>query len=76
MTMAQEEAPATAAEEPQKRPGSALTDEPGPAKVRKANQESKLQKNAGKPRCTYGEKCYRKNPSHLRDYWHPPRDRE
>ncbi len=23
-------------------------------------------------RCMYGDKCYRKNPQHLAEYWHPP----
>lgn len=24
-----------------------------------------------KPRCQYGSKCYRKNPSHFEEFWHP-----
>ena len=24
-----------------------------------------------KPRCQYGHRCYRKNPSHLAEFWHP-----
>jgi PBZ domain len=26
--------------------------------------------------CTYGAKCYRKNPAHFREFWHPPKDGE
>ncbi|KAH3762425.1 hypothetical protein Pelo_5725 [Pelomyxa schiedti] len=25
-----------------------------------------------RPRCIYGKECYRKNPEHLKQYWHPP----
>eukprot|EP00736_Rhodelphis_marinus_P004526 Rmarinus@m.3813 len=25
----------------------------------------------GKPACRYGAKCYRKNPKHLAEFWHP-----
>ena len=27
---------------------------------------------AGKRICRYGASCYRENPNHLRDFWHPP----
>ncbi|KNC56060.1 DNA polymerase beta [Thecamonas trahens ATCC 50062] len=30
---------------------------------------------AGKRICRYGASCYRENPDHLRDYWHPPGSR-
>jgi hypothetical protein len=26
----------------------------------------------GKPKCQYGAACYRRNPDHKADYWHPP----
>jgi hypothetical protein len=28
---------------------------------------------ADKPACWYGSKCFRKNPNHLAQYYHPPR---
>ncbi|KAL6066368.1 DNA ligase 3, variant 2 [Balamuthia mandrillaris] len=27
-----------------------------------------------KPACMYGKSCYRKNPQHLKNFWHPPKD--
>ena len=30
-------------------------------------------KEENKPRCKFGEDCYRKNPQHLKNYRHPKR---
>lgn len=29
---------------------------------------------ANRPACKYGSSCYRKNPQHLREYFHPSLD--
>eukprot|EP01103_Thecamoeba_quadrilineata_P019715 TRINITY_DN810_c0_g1_i1.p1 TRINITY_DN810_c0_g1~~TRINITY_DN810_c0_g1_i1.p1 ORF type:complete len:474 (-),score=117.05 TRINITY_DN810_c0_g1_i1:8-1378(-) len=29
-------------------------------------------KQGGKPTCQYGASCYRKNPNHLKEFYHPP----
>ena len=32
--------------------------------------------HCSKPACKYGSKCYRKNPQHLNDFYHPPNEEE
>ena len=29
-----------------------------------------------KPKCQYGSKCYRKNPQHRKEFWHPGEDED
>jgi len=38
-------------------------------------EEHKPKQNSkdGKPVCKYGAACYRVNPDHLKQFWHPPR---
>lgn len=36
-------------------------------------EERKPTHKNGKPICRYGEACYRVNPDHLRQFWHPPK---
>lgn len=31
---------------------------------------------AKRPVCKYGAECYRKNPDHLKNYYHPPKVEE
>ena len=36
----------------------------------------KWAKTGGKEPCMYGAKCYRKNPDHIKRFWHPSKDGE
>ncbi|CAF5109944.1 unnamed protein product, partial [Rotaria socialis] len=36
-----------------------------------SSSSSSLQKPDAREECPYGEKCYRKNPDHLKQYQHP-----
>lgn len=51
-------------------PSSASAAATAESKVRQKSSDDK------RPSCTYGITCYRKNPQHFRQFWHPHRDDE
>lgn len=51
---------------PPKTPGKAKDEEPAPSGEASDEETSK-------PKCEYWEKCYRKDPNHMKEYRHPKR---
>ncbi|XP_045107074.1 tyrosyl-DNA phosphodiesterase 1-like isoform X2 [Portunus trituberculatus] len=46
-------------------------DSGGPSQEEGAGGDVEAAPKPDRPRCQYGAQCYRKNPTHLRDFWHP-----
>eukprot|EP01029_Cantina_marsupialis_P027366 TRINITY_DN7637_c0_g1_i1.p1 TRINITY_DN7637_c0_g1~~TRINITY_DN7637_c0_g1_i1.p1 ORF type:complete len:636 (+),score=205.59 TRINITY_DN7637_c0_g1_i1:148-2055(+) len=47
---------------------------PDAAPRRKLRPRPMKRMNSSKPACRYGSSCYRKNPKHFQDFWHPGDD--
>ncbi|XP_065052558.1 tyrosyl-DNA phosphodiesterase 1-like isoform X2 [Rhopilema esculentum] len=48
-----------------------MTEKPALSLPVKRQASCDIEENANKPMCKYGEKCYRKNPQHFKEFQHP-----